>query len=516
MKKFLFVFITTFFVLSFFVIEDKHEYALKTEEESVEKRAIFFSYLEMNKYVKNKSTIESKKNIKEILNNIKSNGFNTLILHVRPFSDAIYNSSIFPVSDTVKTYGKSPSYDVLKYFVDEAKKLEIEVHAWINPYRISNEEDITLIKEDNPAYEMIKSNDVKVVKNEGIFYNPASKRVNKLIISGIEELLTNYEIDGIHFDDYFYVSGMANELEENQKKEYVNQMVKKVYDTVKETDVSCEFGISPAGNLDNARSQGADIDTWLSVEGYIDYIMPQIYWTDMFVTEEGNKTMFTDRCKEWMEINILDLPIYIGLALYRVGENSSTDIGWSIKDVNLKEQYETALDIGCDGYVLFRYEWLEKELSNNELNNLLSYVNGMFVYSYLQNSYISYTVCGENKDWSDAKKDGITAKSEGAPLWGIVINLGEKVEDGYVIYRTQHSDYTYSPWCPDGTLCYDGKNITNVQIMLKGEVSKEYDVYYRCKLFDYGWTSWVSNGMLPLENNQLNVEGIQIKMIKKT
>ncbi|MBE5943890.1 MAG: hypothetical protein E7258_03115 [Lachnospiraceae bacterium] len=482
-------------------------------------RGCWISYLDIETRLKDLSEEEFETEVINMYNKVLENNLNTVIVQVRTMGDAIYPSQYFPWSNYISTDRKAPSYDPLEIMINIAKKMRLRFEAWINPYRISLNTTGTNSFKGTKYYDLYKHHIMEYSNANGetcICFDPSKEETIELISNGVKEIVEKYDIDGIHFDDYFYVSGMANELEENQKKEYVNQMVKKVYDTVKETDVSCEFGISPAGNLDNARSQGADIDTWLSVEGYIDYIMPQIYWTDMFVTEEGNKTMFTDRCKEWMEINILDLPIYIGLALYRVGENSSTDIGWSIKDVNLKEQYETALDIGCDGYVLFRYEWLEKELSNNELNNLLSYVNGMFVYSYLQNSYISYTVCGENKDWSDAKKDGITAKSEGAPLWGIVINLGEKVEDGYVIYRTQHSDYTYSPWCPDGTLCYDGKNITNVQIMLKGEVSKEYDVYYRCKLFDYGWTSWVSNGMLPLENNQLNVEGIQIKMIKKT
>ena len=387
MKKFLFVFITTFFVLSFFVIEDKHEYALKTEEESVEKRAIFFSYLEMNKYVKNKSTIESKKNIKEILNNIKSNGFNTLILHVRPFSDAIYNSSIFPVSDTVKTYGKSPSYDVLKYFVDEAKKLEIEVHAWINPYRISNEEDITLIKEDNPAYEMIKSNDVKVVKNEGIFYNPASKRVNKLIISGIEELLTNYEIDGIHFDDYFYPS---TDIDLDNYKQYIQEggtssledyrynniltLLKEVYSVVKSINENAVFGISPEGNIDNNYNKHfLDVKTILRDKGYIDYIMPQIYFGF-----DNEVRPFIDTLNEWKNlIKNNDIKILPALAFYKVGEYdkyAKSGIGeWIEKNDIISREVEESRKINnYAGFALFRYDYVfsKKEHNKIELNNL--------------------------------------------------------------------------------------------------------------------------------------------------
>ena len=187
-----------------------------------------------------------------------------------------------------------------------------------------------------------------------------------MIVKGIREIVSRYDVDGIHFDDYFYVSGMADQLDIVSRKNNVNALVSQVYSTIKSIKPSCTFGISPAGNPDNARSQGADIDTWLSTPGYIDYIMPQIYWTDVYMTANGAVPMFSNRCSAWTALNKQQLPMYAGLALYRVGTNSKTDLGWAASDTNLAYQYVTAKQLGYDGYALFRYQWLEKEIAAAE------------------------------------------------------------------------------------------------------------------------------------------------------
>ena len=128
--------------------------------------------------------------------------------------------------------------------------------------------------------------------------------------------------------------------------------------------------------MDNARNDGADIDTWLSEQGYVDYIMPQLYWTDNFVTDDGELVrLYSERCQDWMDINQLDLPIYAGLALYKAGEEYENDLGWSQSDDNLSYQCDCAYAIGYDGFALFRYEWLEDETAVNELENLKKYLH---------------------------------------------------------------------------------------------------------------------------------------------
>ena len=123
-------------------------------------------------------------------------------------------------------------------------------------------------------------------------------QVRQMVADGVGEIVSNYDVDGIHFDDYFYPSvSDADPSLWFDKPEYdasgsslsiadwrrnnVNRMVRDVYETVKEIDPSVEFGISPAGNVDNLRKNTAnfvDIDAWLSNPGYVDYIMPQLYW----------------------------------------------------------------------------------------------------------------------------------------------------------------------------------------------------------------------------------------------
>lgn len=385
MKNFLFwSVIIAFFVASFFIIEEKQTVKLQQKEEI---RAVFFSYLEMNKYIKNKSEEESKQNIKNVLSRIKNNKFNALILHVRPFSDAIYTSSIFPLSDTVKVGNKTPSYDILKYFIQEAHKNKIQIHAWINPYRISNKEDMTSIKVDNPAYKMIKTNDIKVVEGKGIFYNPASEKVEKLIISGIEELLINYDIDGIHFDDYFYPStdidlenyetytksGGSLSLKK-YRYEKILTMIKNVYSSIKKINKEVVFGISPEGNIaNNYNNHFLDIKSILSKEGYVDYIMPQIY----FGFENENKP-FKDTLKEWNSLiknnNIKLLP---ALAFYKVGEydkyaKSGSNEWMKNNNIISREILESRKINNYIGFSLFRYDYIfsKKEHNKIELNNL--------------------------------------------------------------------------------------------------------------------------------------------------
>lgn len=120
------------------------------EEEEI--RGVYISYLEYLTYFQNNAVAINKAYINKMLDNIKSLNFNTIFLHVSPFSDSIYDSRIFPYSYTLSGQeGKNPGMDYLEYFIKESKKRNIKIHAWINPYRISNESDTSLLSKDNPA-----------------------------------------------------------------------------------------------------------------------------------------------------------------------------------------------------------------------------------------------------------------------------------------------------------------------------------------------------------------------------
>ena len=156
MKKILF-FLFLFLIIIIFIPTEK--------EAQEELRGIYFSYIEISKYLKDKNEETSKKNIKEIIENIKNMNLNTIVIQVRPSNDAIYYSKIFPISKYLSDNNTYP-YDVLDYIIEESHKNNIKVYAWINPYRISTKPDISEIAENNPAYKYLNTDTIYI--NNGI------------------------------------------------------------------------------------------------------------------------------------------------------------------------------------------------------------------------------------------------------------------------------------------------------------------------------------------------------------
>ena len=398
MKKLIVVMII-FVVITFFVIENKANDKKETNVVSFnlkdEKRAVFISYIELGEYIRGKDNNTSKNNINKMLDNIKEDNFNMVILHVRPFSDAIYESSIFPYSRYVADKeGDNPGYDILKYFLGEAHKRKIEVHAWINPYRVRNTTDTSDISKDNPAYKYLNTNHVKIIENKGIFYNPASSEVTKLIVDGIVEIVKNYDVDGIHFDDYFYPDDTID-LENYQ--EYINaggtltlsdyrlnnttNMIKEVYTAIKSINKNILFGISPEGNINNNYEFNyVDTKKLVSEDGYIDYIMPQIYFG--FLNES---LPFIDTLHMWNSlIKAPNVKIMPALAFYKAGNNDtfakSGENEWVENNDIIKKQVLTSRNVNkYNGFCLFRYSFLyndeyKSDALINEYNNYLSIV----------------------------------------------------------------------------------------------------------------------------------------------
>ncbi|MCM1181965.1 MAG: family 10 glycosylhydrolase [Roseburia sp.] len=338
--------------------------------EAPEKRACWISYLDMEEFLQDKDEAAFRERVCAMYDKILENNMNTVIVQVRAMGDAIYPSAYYPWSVYISSDRSAPAYDPLQIMVTLAHDKGLQFEAWINPYRISHNNATTESFKATPQYALFAPYLIEYRTRSGqlcLAFDPASQEARALITCGVLEVVNGYDVDGIHFDDYFYVSGMNDALDLPSKKAYVNALILQVYQTIKAVRPACTFGISPAGNLDNARAQGADIDTWLSVPGYIDYIMPQLYWSDMYLTGSGARQMFSERCSAWLALNRLDIPIYTGLALYMAGTPSKTDVGWTASNVNLAYQYALSRQSGCDGYALFRYAWLEKDIAAEEL-----------------------------------------------------------------------------------------------------------------------------------------------------
>lgn len=365
------------------------------KEEREEKRAVFISYIELGNYLRGKDEETIKKTIDDMLDNVKNFDFNMVILQVRSFSDAIYPSSIFPSSrSVVNNEGDELPFDILKYFIKKAHKKDLELHAWINPYRISNDTDTSIISKENPAYKLLNTSSVKVIDNVGIYYNPASSEVESLILDGIEEIIKNYDVDGIHFDDYFYPKSNDIDSTDYEKaykdnnsltlQEYrlntISSLIRKTYKLIKSCDKSILFGISPDGNIDNNyNSNYVDTRKFCTEEGYLDYIMPQVYYGFLNSTKP-----FEDTVKSWNNLITNDIDLIPALAFYKTGNIDE----FAKEGVNEWVEYNNIIArevmlsrelSNYSGFALFRYDsifgnnltetsFLEKE----NLKNILS------------------------------------------------------------------------------------------------------------------------------------------------
>ena len=164
MKREYYLLLIIFLLILIYILVPKDK--LEPKKETSEKRAVFISYIELGNNLRSKNETDMKNTIDMMLDNVKTFGFNMIILQVRSFSDAIYESDIYPSSRSiVNTEGDDLPFDILDYFIKEAHKNKLELHAWINPYRISNNTDISIISKDNPAYELLNTNAVKVIDN---------------------------------------------------------------------------------------------------------------------------------------------------------------------------------------------------------------------------------------------------------------------------------------------------------------------------------------------------------------
>ena len=316
-------------------------------------RGVWVAFYEFSSIgLSNRTEAVFRQNATTMFENIKSYGCNEVFFHVRAFDDAIYPSKIAKWSTYMESNGKSPGYDPLKILVELAHAKGLKLHAWMNPYRITMSSIL----------------------------DPGKKKTINRIVSQVKEIVNNYDVDGIHFDDYFYVGTGFTNVSAKKRRKNVNKMVKQVYDAVKEKSESIEFGISPAGNYENCMGMGADVKTWLSEKGYIDYIIPQIYWSDQYVLAGKMTTLFSDRLAVFRGLNKIDLPMYIGLGVYRAGHEEkdvSPDYGWARSITNLEEQVAAIKAGNTEGYALFAYSDMISSRTIDEMDGLLEEIAWM-------------------------------------------------------------------------------------------------------------------------------------------
>ena len=327
-----------------------------------------------------------KKEADDIVSACSDMGITDVFLQVRPASDALYKSDIFPWSRYLTgTDGRAPgkNFDPLEYWIKICHQRGIRIHAWINPYRVTKENDAN----DSEYNSLSASNPARLhpeylIKHKGnYYYDPGLPAVRQLVIDGIMEILEDYDVDGIHFDDYFYPSeggeafaddasfaayGSGYSSKEEWRRDNVNKLIKTLGPMIKSAKPGTVFGISPSGIWANSKTVSggsntsglssytqlyADTRLWAK-ENWIDYIAPQIYW-EIGYSKADYKTLL-----DWWsgELAGCDTKLYIGMAAYRTLSSDTSSVWYGQNGID---------EIGRQHELNLQHEKVEGEIYYN-------------------------------------------------------------------------------------------------------------------------------------------------------
>lgn len=371
---------------SFFVPEitnsDDSEYQTLNYSEV---KGIWISYIELAG-LQSDTEISFRSSIANVFDNCITFGINTVYVHVRSHGDAYYESELFP-----RTSYLGGSYDPLPIMIDEAHKRGISFQAWINPLRCCSVEDISR-EQGYPIYGW-ESDHTKLVEVNGNYYlNPAYDDVIELISSGAAEIVNKYDVDGIHIDDYFYpTTDESFDSEAFQASPYndlaefrfanCDKLVSSIYSVVKTANSKAIFGVSPQGNYQNNYTyMYADVEKWCTQSGYLDYIMPQLYFGF-----DNEAQPFSDVLRQWDSLASKGkVPLIVGLSPSKLGREDSYGgeegrYEWINDQDILKRQFiEAAEAVSYGGICLYSYNSIfnaesdVKERIDKEISALLS------------------------------------------------------------------------------------------------------------------------------------------------
>ena len=398
---------------SFVAVEIPEEYIQK----ETELRAVWVSSI-TGCYTPNTDQTLMKQALLEVLELLDYYNMNCMIFHLRTHNNAFYKTRLAPIDKKYGTYESMEEWDYVPWLIEECHKRGIEFHAWLNPYRIAlsgisldaTTNDVALDYQDcreNPASnpENILMTYVSSEKSQGAILNPAKKEVQDYLVNVCIELAQNYDIDAIHFDDYFYQrlnsddTAILIDADQSDYIDYINNnatslkvdsyqdkqawrrynvdcLIEKIHNALSSLDKKVKFGISPTGvykSGDGSITSGsnttpsghynaplfADTYKWIK-EGWIDYIMPQCY-----TSFDYKNFSFHDITTWWNKaIEGTNVSLYIGMGLYQ-SNSSDNENSWSTQSYELDNQllYLNTLD-NVKGCVFFNFKSL-KEIYNN-------------------------------------------------------------------------------------------------------------------------------------------------------
>lgn len=295
------------------------------------------------------TTAEQQQEMLNMLDGLAGANINAIIVQIRPTADAFYFSDKEPWSHWLTgEQGRKPNpyYDPLEFIIQEAHKRFMEVHVWLNPYRVTSSSDLSLLDDDHLFY---KNKDLFIRYGNRYYFNPGLDETREHLNNVVRDIVERYDIDAVHFDDYFYPypekgqefpdqetfeaypRGYALHQKNDWRRNNVNMIISELQRTIKSAKPWVDFGISPFGvwRNDNVDVRGsatkagiqnyddlyADILLWLK-EGRIDYVAPQLYW------EIGKKEADYQVLAKWWAENSNGKNLYIGLSVAKLGDKN--------------------------------------------------------------------------------------------------------------------------------------------------------------------------------------------------
>ena len=348
-----------------------------------------------------------KKALTDKLDKLKSLGINTVFFQVKPDGTALWPSQILPWSDMLTgKIGEYPGYDPLQFMLDEAHARGMRVHAWFNPYRVTTNIKPSTINELSrttslrPASVYVLHRDWIRTSGDRLVLDPGIPEARDWITSIVAEVVARYPVDGVQFDDYFYTETARSQLNDNQTwqqygREFASKadwrrhntelLISQVSRTIKQLNPNVEFGVSPAGVWRNishdpagSATRGAaaydesyaDTRRWVQL-GLLDYIAPQIYWP--FSRDAARYDVLA---RWWANVvKPTSTRLYIGVALYKVGEPSKNEPDWTVQGgvPELKRQLDLNETVpNIHGTILFRENNLNQPQAQQAVNYLRS------------------------------------------------------------------------------------------------------------------------------------------------
>lgn len=297
-----------------------------------------------------------------LLDVLRAMDFNAVFVQIRPAGDAFYPTPLAPWSEYlngVQGQAPDPFYDPLQYMIEAAHKRRMEFHAWLNPFRASFDLDTARLAATHPLRTLPKERLRLWFFQYGsrFYFNPANPLVVQHLNSLVRDILLRYDVDGIHFDDYFYPYPIQNQVLddfnefssdprgftriEDWRRDNVNRLVQSVSETIRTLKPYVRFGVGPYGiwrNADRDPVNGsptrsaitgyddlyADVLLWMR-NGWIDYVAPQLYWSIGFPAADYGTLV------DWWSKNTSGKHLYIGHAVYKINSDGR-DPNWNQPD----------------------------------------------------------------------------------------------------------------------------------------------------------------------------------------